>query len=113
MNDAICVVVMMRRPIVSDEHLIGAFWTAARILLRQHHEGHHSVRVRDLHPFVILAVPTARRARSASTALANTAAPLSVTVWNRETRCSPPSHTAHLTPGQIHHIASVQIFSES
>jgi DNA-binding CsgD family transcriptional regulator len=45
LNDAICVVVMMRRPIVSDEHLIGAFWTATRILLRQHHEGRHSLRV--------------------------------------------------------------------
>jgi DNA-binding CsgD family transcriptional regulator len=45
LSDAICVVVMMRRPIVSDEHLIGAFWTATRILLRQHHEGRHSLRV--------------------------------------------------------------------
>jgi hypothetical protein len=44
-NDAICIVVMMRRPIVSEEHLIGAFWTAARILLRQHHEGRHALRV--------------------------------------------------------------------
>jgi hypothetical protein len=44
-SDAICVVVMMRRPVVSEEHLIGAFWTAARILLRQHHEGRHSLRV--------------------------------------------------------------------
>jgi hypothetical protein len=45
LNDAICIVVMMRRPVVSEEHLIGAFWTAARILLRQHHEGRHSLRV--------------------------------------------------------------------
>jgi DNA-binding CsgD family transcriptional regulator len=45
LSDAICVVVMMRRPIVSDEHLIGAFWTATRILLRQHHEGRHNLRV--------------------------------------------------------------------
>jgi DNA-binding CsgD family transcriptional regulator len=44
-DDAICIVVMMRRPIVSEEHLIGAFWTAARILLRQHREGRHSLRV--------------------------------------------------------------------
>jgi hypothetical protein len=44
-NDATCIVVMMRRPIASEEHLIGAFWTAARILLRQHHEGRHSLRV--------------------------------------------------------------------
>jgi hypothetical protein len=45
LNDAICVVVMMRRPIVSEEHLLGAFWTTARILLRQHRDGRHSVRV--------------------------------------------------------------------
>lgn len=45
MDDAVCIVVMMRRPILSEEHLIGAFWTAARILLRQHHEGRHSLRV--------------------------------------------------------------------
>jgi DNA-binding CsgD family transcriptional regulator len=44
-GDAICIVVMMRRPVISEEHLIGAFWTAARILLRQHHEGRHSLRV--------------------------------------------------------------------
>jgi hypothetical protein len=44
-NDAICIVVMMQRPIVSEEHLIGAFWTAARILLRQHHEGRRSIRI--------------------------------------------------------------------
>jgi DNA-binding CsgD family transcriptional regulator len=45
LSDAICVVVMMRKPVVSDEHLLGAFWTATRILLRQHHEGRHSLRV--------------------------------------------------------------------
>jgi hypothetical protein len=45
LSDAICVIVMMRRPIVSDEHLIGAFWTTARILLRQHQEGRHSLHV--------------------------------------------------------------------
>lgn len=42
--------------------------------------------LRDLHPFVIFAVPTARRARSVSAAVSNTLAPVSVTVWNRETR---------------------------
>ena len=44
-NEAICVVVMMRRPIVSEEHLMGAFWTAVRLLLRHHREGRHSLRV--------------------------------------------------------------------
>jgi hypothetical protein len=44
-DDAIGVVVMMRRPISSEAHLMGAFWTAARILVRQHREGRHRVRV--------------------------------------------------------------------
>jgi hypothetical protein len=44
-NDAICIVVMMGRPILSEQHLMGAFWATARILLRQHHEGRHSLRV--------------------------------------------------------------------
>lgn len=44
-DDAIGVVVMMQRPISSEGHLMGAFWTTARILLRQHHEGRHRVRL--------------------------------------------------------------------
>ncbi|HTA13453.1 MAG TPA: ECF-type sigma factor, partial [Solirubrobacteraceae bacterium] len=44
-NDAICIVVMMGRPILSEQHLMGAFWATARILLRHHHEGRHSLRV--------------------------------------------------------------------
>jgi hypothetical protein len=44
-NDATCVVVMMRKPIRSEEHLLGAFWIAARMLLRQHREGRHTLRV--------------------------------------------------------------------
>jgi hypothetical protein len=51
--------------------------------------------LRDLHPFVILAAPSARRARSASAAVANTSAPLSVTVWNRETRRSLLATVTH------------------
>jgi hypothetical protein len=44
-NEAIYVVVMMRRPVVSEEHLMGAFWTAVRLLLRHRREGRHSLRV--------------------------------------------------------------------
>jgi hypothetical protein len=44
-SDAICIVVMMGRPIVSEQHLMGAFWATARILLRQHHEGRHGLRL--------------------------------------------------------------------
>jgi hypothetical protein len=44
-NDAIGIVVMMRRPITSEEHLIGAFWTTARVLIRQHREGRHQIKV--------------------------------------------------------------------
>jgi hypothetical protein len=41
-----------------------------------------------LDPLVILATPSARRARAASDAVSSTTAPLSVTVWSRETRRS-------------------------
>jgi hypothetical protein len=44
-NEAIYVVVMMRRPIVNEEHLMGAFWTAVRLLLRHRREGRDSLRV--------------------------------------------------------------------
>jgi hypothetical protein len=44
-NEAIYVVVMMRRPVVSEEHLMGAFWTAVRLLLRHRREGRDSLRV--------------------------------------------------------------------
>jgi hypothetical protein len=40
-----CVVVMMRRPVVSEEHLMGAFWTAVRLLLRHQREGRRDLRV--------------------------------------------------------------------
>ncbi len=41
--------------------------------------------LRDLHPFVILAAPSVRRAETATAAIANTRAPLTVTVWNAAT----------------------------
>jgi hypothetical protein len=44
-NEAVCAVVMMRGPIVSEEHLIGAFWTAVRLLLRHYREGRRTLRV--------------------------------------------------------------------
>jgi DNA-directed RNA polymerase specialized sigma24 family protein len=44
-DDSIGIVVMMRRPIRSEAHLMGAFWTTTRILLRQHREGRHQLRV--------------------------------------------------------------------
>lgn len=44
-DEAICAVVMMRRPIVSEEHLMGAFWIAVRRLLCHHHEGRRQLRV--------------------------------------------------------------------
>jgi len=44
-DDAICVVVMMRGPVVSEEHLLGAFWTAWRLVLWHHREGRGSLRV--------------------------------------------------------------------
>ena len=44
-NEAMCVVVMMRRPVVCEEHLMGAFWTAVRLLLRHQREGRRDLRV--------------------------------------------------------------------
>jgi hypothetical protein len=44
-NESIATVVMMLRPITGEEHLMGAFWTAVRLLLRHHHEGRHRLRV--------------------------------------------------------------------
>jgi hypothetical protein len=44
-NEAICAVVMMSNPIASEEHLVGAFWTALRLLLRHHREGRRRIRV--------------------------------------------------------------------
>jgi hypothetical protein len=44
-NEAMCIVVMMRRPIVCEEHLMGAFGMAVRLLIRHHREGRGSLRV--------------------------------------------------------------------
>jgi DNA-directed RNA polymerase specialized sigma24 family protein len=44
-DEAICVVVMSRRAVCSEEHLLGAFWTAASNLLCRYHEGRHLLRV--------------------------------------------------------------------
>jgi len=50
-DDAIRVVVMMRKPILSEEHLMGAFWATARLLLHQHREGRHGIRLGGLRRF--------------------------------------------------------------
>jgi hypothetical protein len=44
-DEAIATVVMMRRPIVSDAHLLGAFWKTLSLLFRHHREGRHRLRV--------------------------------------------------------------------
>jgi hypothetical protein len=44
-DEAIATVVMMRRPIISDEHLLGAFWKTLSICLRHRREGRHRLRV--------------------------------------------------------------------
>lgn len=41
--------------------------------------------LRDLHPLIILAVPTPARARAATTVVANTGAPITVAVWSATT----------------------------
>jgi DNA-directed RNA polymerase specialized sigma24 family protein len=44
-DEAICAVVMSRRAIVSEEHLLGAFWTAVGLVLKEHHAGRRLLRV--------------------------------------------------------------------
>lgn len=44
-SEAICIVVMMRRPVACEEHLMGAFWTAVQLLLGHYREGRRGLRV--------------------------------------------------------------------
>jgi hypothetical protein len=44
-DEAVATVVMMRRRIVSDEHLLGAFWKTLGILVYRQREGRHRRRV--------------------------------------------------------------------
>jgi DNA-directed RNA polymerase specialized sigma24 family protein len=44
-DEAVATVVMMRGRIVSDHHLLGAFWKALGILVYRHHEGRSQLRV--------------------------------------------------------------------
>jgi nitrate reductase NapE component len=44
-DEAICAVVMSSREIVSEEHLLGAFWTAASLVLKEHRAGRRLVRL--------------------------------------------------------------------
>ncbi len=44
-DEAICAVVMSRRAVVSEEHLLGAFWTAVGLVLKEHHAGRRLLRV--------------------------------------------------------------------
>jgi hypothetical protein len=44
-DEAICAVVMMRRPLVSEEHMVAAFWVMARVLLARYREGRRSLRL--------------------------------------------------------------------
>ncbi len=44
-DEAICAVVMSREPIANEEHLLGAFWTAVGLVLREHQAGRRLLRV--------------------------------------------------------------------
>jgi hypothetical protein len=44
-DEAICAVVMSRHAVVSEEHLLGAFWTAVGLVLKEHHAGRRLLRV--------------------------------------------------------------------
>jgi hypothetical protein len=66
--------------------------TEASRVLRKKAEGYaralpHSS-LRDLRPVVILAVPSDRRAQTATAAVAGTGAPIAVVVWSA-TSCAP------------------------
>ncbi len=44
-DEAICAVVMMRRPLMSERHLLGAFWVMARVLLARYRHGRRDLRL--------------------------------------------------------------------
>lgn len=44
-DEAICAVVMMRRPLVSERHLLGAFWVMASALVARYRQGRRDVRL--------------------------------------------------------------------
>ncbi len=44
-DEAICAVVMMRRPLVSERHLLGAFWVMVRALVARYRQGRRDIRV--------------------------------------------------------------------
>lgn len=44
-NDAMTAVVMASRPVLNEQHLLGAFWTAADFRLRRYHEGRHLTQI--------------------------------------------------------------------
>jgi hypothetical protein len=55
--------------------------------------------LRDLDPFVVLAVPSARRAETAHAATASAAVPMCVTIWNRRTTRSVLAIVTHCASG--------------
>lgn len=68
----------------------------------------------DRKPFVILAVPSPRRAQTATEAITNIPAPIAVTVWNKATtRDVLATVTNTAAEAQAHTLAGVQIFSQS
>ncbi len=44
-DEAICAVVMMRRPLVNERHLLGAFWVMVRALVARYRQGRRDIRV--------------------------------------------------------------------
>ncbi len=44
-DEAICAVVMMRRPLVSERHLLGAFWVMVRALVARYRQGRRDLRL--------------------------------------------------------------------
>lgn len=44
-DEAICAVVMMRQPLVSERHLLGAFWVMVRALVARYRQGRRDLRL--------------------------------------------------------------------
>ncbi len=70
--------------------------------------------LRDVHPFVILAVPSVRRADTATAAIATTRAPITVAVWNTNTaRSVLATVTAAAEQTRESRLSERQIFNQS
>jgi hypothetical protein len=75
--------ILLRIPFWAKEMVLsGHRSNAARMKAKRYAEILPRSSLRDVNPFVILAVPSVRRAETATAAIANTRAPIAITVWS-------------------------------